>query len=610
KFEFLLVDSFRYEVTLTNGVFVLEFSNQCFYPVVRLAEEPPAELCSFESPFALSGFGLINGDPLPGEVSFTINGEAVTEIDPAAFDMGTYVLEAEFVPEDPDECITGLRREVIIIDECPAKLGDFVWEDTDRDGQQDPGEPGIGGVKVTVTSEDGTYMDMTTTDDTGMYMFSVPPGTYKMTFEQPEDLLPTTPNAGDDATDSDMNPGTLMTPFYTVGPDEMDFTIDAGFVNPCIENINNPGAIAASQELCGPGNVPQPLTEIAPATGGIGEIEYLWMYNTEDPGQDISYWTPIPNSNTVNYAPGVLYETTFFTRCVRRNNCPFIESNVLTIEIGDDAVAEVSGPRSICVGEDAVFQAVNPGSGARITWNFSGSSSVESSTSPTVTTSWATFGSFSATLTVTRAGCTSTQVFNVSVVNNPNRCGGNLTANGTVNNLQAREVGIEWRVPDDGTNYLFRVERSTNGMEFNAIADVTDPAFVSGGTMATYRLEDVSPLAGRTFYRVRMIETGFEDMVSNVVELQLAGDVAALGRIFPNPARNGMIHVEMTDMATIENPMSVQLYDVRGNAVNGQQFLQPGTGVVNLMTEDLTSGLYFVRMTVNGQTETHRVIIE
>ncbi|MEO0734874.1 MAG: T9SS type A sorting domain-containing protein, partial [Bacteroidota bacterium] len=277
---------------------------------------------------------------------------------------------------------------------------------------------------------------------------------------------------------------------------------------------------------------------------------------------------------------------------------------------GDDAVAEVSGPRTVCVGEDAVFQAVNPGSGARISWAFSGSSSVTTSTSSTVTTSWATFGNFSATLSVTRAGCTSTQVFNVSVVNNPNRCGGNLTANGTVNNLQAREIGIEWQVPADGTDYFFTVERSTNGIDFNRIADVTAPAFVSGGTMATYRQEDVSPLAGRTFYRVRMIEDGFEDMLSNVVELQLAGDVTALGRIFPNPANNGMIHVEMTDVATLDNPVSVQLYDVRGNAINGTQFLSPGTGVVNLMTADLTSGLYFVRMTVNGRTETHRVIIE
>ena len=28
----------------------------------------------------------------------------------------------------------------------PASLGDYVWEDLNRDGQQDDGEPGINGV--------------------------------------------------------------------------------------------------------------------------------------------------------------------------------------------------------------------------------------------------------------------------------------------------------------------------------------------------------------------------------------------------------------------------------------------------------------------------------
>lgn len=607
--EFKLVDSFEYTTVLTNGAYTLEIGNQCFYPVVRYVTEPPQEICRFDLPFLLDGFGLLNGEPLPGEVIFTVNGETVSEIDPSMLPAGENTITASFVPLDEDECIADEELIFIVVDDCPAKIGDFVWQDNNANGQQDPGEPGIEGVKAIVTSEDGTYMDMTVTDETGMYMFFVPPGTYKVTFEAPDGFLPTIGNSGNDETDSDITDQMMMTGFYTVGPDEMDLTIDAGFIVPCIANIINPGTIAASQTVCGPGNVPQPFVEIAPATGGEGEIQYLWMYNVVDPNQPITFWQAIPNSNSPNFAPGPVYETTYFTRCVRRDNCNYLESNVLTVEVGDDAVAQISGPNIVCVGEEAIFQAVNPGNGATISWNFTGSSSVESATTPTVSTTWATFGSFSATLTVTRNGCTSTRVFNVAVVNNPNRCGGNLTANGSVNNLQSREVSIEWQVPYDGSDYAFELERSVNGTTFFPVANVTVPAFVSGNDMAMFRQNDFSPLAGRTFYRVRMIDPVYGDMMSNVVELQLAGYSTSLGRIFPNPARDGMIHVEMTDAASNAGDVSIQLIDIRGNEVGPRTFLEPGSGVINLPSAQMPAGVYFVRMIVGDQTETHRVII-
>ncbi|PNZ24549.1 hydrolase, partial [Staphylococcus rostri] len=37
-----------------------------------------------------------------------------------------------------------------------VKVGDTVWEDTNHDGVQDEGEPGIPGVEVTITYPDGT----------------------------------------------------------------------------------------------------------------------------------------------------------------------------------------------------------------------------------------------------------------------------------------------------------------------------------------------------------------------------------------------------------------------------------------------------------------------
>ena len=63
----------------------------------------------------------------------------------------------------------------------PAALGDYVWADTNANGIQDPGEPGLADVEVTleVTYPNGTVITVTTfTDADGGYIFAVPPGDY------------------------------------------------------------------------------------------------------------------------------------------------------------------------------------------------------------------------------------------------------------------------------------------------------------------------------------------------------------------------------------------------------------------------------------------------
>lgn len=56
-----------------------------------------------------------------------------------------------------------------------AAIGDFIWDDTNADGVQDPGEPGIGGVTVAlwtaVDSAPGAVLATTQTDAAGHYLF-------------------------------------------------------------------------------------------------------------------------------------------------------------------------------------------------------------------------------------------------------------------------------------------------------------------------------------------------------------------------------------------------------------------------------------------------------
>ena len=97
----------------------------------------------------------------------------------------------------------------------PISVGDFVWRDTDRDGIQDAGEPGIDNVTVTLTRTDGTPVtapDGTSiataqltqhTDPSGAYSFTgLAPGQYTVTVMTPAGFIATMPGMGTPSTDS------------------------------------------------------------------------------------------------------------------------------------------------------------------------------------------------------------------------------------------------------------------------------------------------------------------------------------------------------------------------------------------------------------------------
>ena len=111
KFPFLLVDEITYTVVVTNGFDTLSITNTCEYPTLNINELPPAELCLVDAPIELGA-----NPSIPGNMIFTINGDIVTDIDPAALTEGSYQLVATLVPLDPEECEATIITQFEVID--------------------------------------------------------------------------------------------------------------------------------------------------------------------------------------------------------------------------------------------------------------------------------------------------------------------------------------------------------------------------------------------------------------------------------------------------------------------------------------------------------------
>ena len=108
------------------------------------------------------------------------------------------------------------------IPEMLGSIGDFVWNDTNGNGVQDSGEPGIPGVTVNLS---GPTNSSTVTDGNGAYLFpNLSAGAYTVSVATPSGYVSSPTGAGTPATDSNNGAGTSVS---IAGNN--DTSIDFGF---------------------------------------------------------------------------------------------------------------------------------------------------------------------------------------------------------------------------------------------------------------------------------------------------------------------------------------------------------------------------------------------
>ncbi len=142
----------------------------------------------------------------------------------------------------------------------PACIGDRVWSDTNKNGIQDAGEPGIKDVVVKLFSSFGSLISTQTTNQNGEYLFNnLPQGLFSLELTVPQGLKLTVLDQGDDdAKDSDF---TLSgnTPLISLAHAAKFYDLDAGLIPATnLIEVNNEKASLVVVELDKPKALPNP----------------------------------------------------------------------------------------------------------------------------------------------------------------------------------------------------------------------------------------------------------------------------------------------------------------------------------------------------------------
>ncbi|WP_198424789.1 SdrD B-like domain-containing protein, partial [Spirosoma endbachense] len=245
-----------------------------------------------------------------------------------------------------------------------AGLGDYVWNDSNKNGSQDAGEAPIPGVVATLFIN-GVSSATTLTNATGFYSFTgLTPGSslsYSAGFSTPAGFSATSQNQGDDDTkDSDADPFTGKTQSVTLLAGEFNPTLDAGFygANPELrldKRVDKSKAkvgdvLSYSLVLTNTGSALASHVVVQDSTSS--GLSYVLNSATAPVGTTFTQGTPISLWTVASLSPGQSLTLTFQAKA----DTSGILYNTATIP-GDTAKVCTSIPVKMCLGDEYTLTA-------------------------------------------------------------------------------------------------------------------------------------------------------------------------------------------------------------------------------------------------------------
>ncbi len=113
------------------------------------------------------------------------------------------------------------------------------------------------------------------------------------------------------------------------------FTVTVGPGGNVCDDVTSPGSIGSDEAGC-PSFDPTGITQLTAPAGGSGVLEYVWLSSTS--GCPTASSQQIPGATGPTFDPGVISQTTWYVRCVRRVGCtsytgPTHETNCVKKEV-------------------------------------------------------------------------------------------------------------------------------------------------------------------------------------------------------------------------------------------------------------------------------------
>lgn len=157
-----------------------------------------------------------------------------------------------------------------------------------------------------------------------------------------------------------------------------------------------------------------------------------------------------------------------------------------------------------------------------------------------------------------------------------------------------RMAQLKWRTSAENQTNYFEIERSSDGISFTAIGEVTASGTTT--TFSEYSFIDKDPLTGTNYYRLKAINNIGSSLFSQIIIIKIENQLKAKSEkvvLYPNPAK---------DFASIEfekdyDEVQVTISDSQGKIISTQKWVEIiAHSAKNIDLQQLYPGLYIVEV--------------
>ncbi len=154
---------------------------------------------------------------------------------------------------------------------------------------------------------------------------------------------------------------------------------------------------------------------------------------------------------------------------------------------------------------------------------------------------------------------------------------------------------VSFATASETNNAFFTIERSADGTSFDALGEIKGAG--NSNTTLSYEFTDEKPFAGVNYYRIKQTDYDGKFSYSDIksVRHNTFGNLSITPR-----TTEGRLQI-----TTDAEDYTLDVYNVAGQQVKSYQSLSLDQSI---SIDELTAGLYYIKVNVDGQVETTKIV--
>jgi hypothetical protein len=178
--------------------------------------------------------------------------------------------------------------------------------------------------------------------------------------------------------------------------------------------------------------------------------------------------------------------------------------------------------------------------------------------------------------------------------------------------IAGHTVTLQWDAEHETSNNYFTIERSADSINFQSLENV--PGTGDGSSVQHYTHTDENPVKGNNYYRIKLTASNGMSVYSVIQNVKFAAkgqvqanDESKIQSIGPSPFSDSFT---INYFAKTDGSANMQIANASGFIVAQKSF----TAVKGMNTfsfnkgANLNTGIYYVKVEMNGKVDTKRVI--